>query len=149
MEFAGKRFLILGGGVTGSAVAKVLEQLGAFIKIADQNPLPDFANHPIDDLKNLDYDYAVVSPGWKPDHPLIGALKSAKVPLTSEIDIAWHFRNLHNPEQRWIAITGTNGKTSTTELTAEMLKASGINASSSNLADLGTGSDHRYRISRN
>ena len=61
MEFAGKRFLILGGGVTGSAVAKVLEQLGAFIKIADQKPLPDFANHPIDDLKNLDYDYAVVS----------------------------------------------------------------------------------------
>ena len=128
VEFAGKRFLILGGGVTGSAVAKVLEQLGAFIKIADQNPLPDFANHPIDDLKNLNYDYAVVSPGWKPDHTLIGALKSAKVPLTSEIDIAWHFRNLHNPEQRWIAITGTNGKTSTTELTAEMLKASGINA---------------------
>ena len=39
VEFAGKRFLILGGGVTGSAVAKVLEQLGAFIKIADQNPL--------------------------------------------------------------------------------------------------------------
>ena len=36
MEFAGKRFLILGGGVTGSAVAKVLEQLGAFIKIADR-----------------------------------------------------------------------------------------------------------------
>ena len=128
VEFAGKRFLILGGGVTGSAVAKVLEQLGAFIKIADQNPLPDFAKHPIDDLENLNYDYAVVSPGWKPDHPLILALQSAKVPLTSEIDIAWHFRNLHHPEQRWIAITGTNGKTSTTELTAEMLKAAGINA---------------------
>ena len=150
MEFSGKRFLILGGGVTGSAVAKVLEQLGAFIKIADQNPLPDFANHPIDDLKNLDYDYAVVSPGWKPDHPLISALISAKVPLTSEIDIAWHFRNLHNPEQRWIAITGTNGKTSTTELTAEMLKVAGFNAVA--CGNVGTTviesvwSEHKYQV---
>ena len=150
MEFAGKRFLILGGGVTGSAVAKVLEQLGAFIKVADQKPLPDFANHPIDDVANLDYDYAVVSPGWKPDHPLIQALVSANVPLTSEIDIAWHFRNLHQPEQRWIAITGTNGKTSTTELTAAMLNAAGINAIA--CGNVGTTviesvwSEHKYQV---
>jgi len=127
-KFAGKRVLILGAGVTGSAVAKLLEELGASIKIADQNPPPDFASHPITDLDNLDYELAVVSPGWKPDHPLISALNSKGVTLTSEIDLAWDFRNLHKPNQKWIAITGTNGKTTTTELTALMLNAAGISA---------------------
>lgn len=128
MNLAGKRTLILGGGVTGTAVAKLLEELGAHVFIADEKPLIDFASHPISDLENLDYDLAVVSPGWKPDHPLILALKRAEVTLTSEIDLAWDFRNLHNPTQKWVAITGTNGKTTTTELTAAMLNASGIKA---------------------
>jgi UDP-N-acetylmuramoylalanine--D-glutamate ligase len=128
MEFAGKKVLILGGGVTGSAVAKIIEELGANVKIADEKPLTDFVSHPIEDLKNLDYDFAIVSPGWKPNHPLIAALEAAKIQITNEIDIAWHFKNLHNPNQKWLAITGTNGKTTTTELTAAMLNASGISA---------------------
>lgn len=128
MEFAGKRVLILGGGVTGSAVAKIIEELGATVKVADEKELPDFVSHPIDDLTNLSYDFAIVSPGWNENHPLIKALVSAGVKLTNEIDLAWHFRNLHRPNQRWIAITGTNGKTSTTELTATMLNAAGISA---------------------
>ena len=129
MEFAGKKVLILGGGVTGSAVAKIIEELGASIKVADEKPLPDFSNHPINDLTNLDYDLAVVSPGWKPDHPLVKAVTSAGITITNEVDIAWHFRNLHRPNQKWVAITGTNGKTSTTELTAAMINAAGISAS--------------------
>lgn len=128
MEFAGKKVLILGGGVTGSAVAKIVEQLGATVKIADEKPVPDFSNHSINELSNLDYELAVVSPGWKPDHPLVKALISAGIPITNEVDIAWHFRNLHQPNQKWVAITGTNGKTSTTELTAAMINAAGISA---------------------
>ena len=128
MEFAGKQVLILGGGVTGSAVAKILEEVGAKVKVADEKPLADFAAHPIDDLTNLDYDFAIVSPGWKPEHPLVKALERAGIRITNEIDLAWHFRNLHNPNQKWIAITGTNGKTTTTELAAAMLNASGISA---------------------
>lgn len=129
MEFAGKKVLILGGGVTGSAVAKIIEQLGSSVRIADEKPLPDFSNHPITDLTNLNYDFAVVSPGWKPDHPLVKALTNAKITITNEIDIAWHFRNLHRPNQKWVAITGTNGKTSTTELAASMINAAGVSAS--------------------
>lgn len=128
MHFAGKKVLILGGAVTGGAVAKYLEELGAFIKIADEKPLLDFANHPVEDLTNLNYDLAVVSPGWKPDHPLIKALQDKEIPLTSEIDLAWEFRNLHRPTQKWVAITGTNGKTTTTELTAAILNRSGVAA---------------------
>lgn len=128
MEFAGKKVLILGGGVTGSAVAKIIEELGASVKVADEKPLTDFATHAINDFENLDYDFAIVSPGWKPEHPLIQALKKRNIKITNEIDLAWHFRNLHAPNQRWVAITGTNGKTTTTELTAAMLNASGISA---------------------
>jgi len=128
MEFAGKKVLILGGGVTGSAVAKIIEELGASIHIADEKPFNDYALHPIDDLVNLDYDLAIVSPGWKPTHPLVEALNKANIRITNEIDLAWHFKKLHKPEQKWVAITGTNGKTTTTELTAAMLKASGISA---------------------
>lgn len=128
MEFAGKKILVLGGGVTGSAVAKIIEELGASVHVADQKPLTDFAVHPINDLENLNYDFAIVSPGWKPNHPLVQALENANIKITNEVDLAWHFRNLHNPKQRWIAITGTNGKTTTTELTAAMISSAGISA---------------------
>ena len=63
MEFAGKKVLILGGGVTGSSVAKIIEELGSKVAIADEKPLTDFATHQINDLDNLDYDFAIVSPG--------------------------------------------------------------------------------------
>lgn len=128
MEFAGKKVLILGGGVTGSSVAKIIEELGSKVAIADEKPLTDFATHPINDLDNLDYDFAIVSPGWKPDHPLVQALLNQGIKITNEVDLAWHFRNLHAPNQKWVAITGTNGKTTTTELTAAMLNAAGISA---------------------
>ena len=52
MEFAGKKVLILGGGVTGSAVAKIIEEVGAKVRVADEKPLPDFVSHPINDLTN-------------------------------------------------------------------------------------------------
>lgn len=128
MEFAGKKVLVLGGGVTGSAVAKIMEEVGATVKVADEKPLPDFVAHPIDDYSNLDFDFAIVSPGWKPDHPLVRALLSRGIKVTNEIDLAWHFKKLHMPGQKWVAITGTNGKTTTTELTAAMLNAAGISA---------------------
>jgi len=150
MEFAGKKVLILGAGVTGNSVAKILEELGAYIKIADEKPVTVFASHPITSLSNLDFDLAVVSPGWKPDHPLIQALNEQKIQITNEIDIAWHLKNLHAPNQKWIAITGTNGKTTTTELTAAMLNASGITANA--CGNVGTTviesvfNDHKYQV---
>lgn len=128
MEFSGKQVLILGGGVTGSAVAKVIEELGASVKVADENPMDGFLRHPIDDLTNLDFDLAVVSPGWKPNHPLIRAIQDADIELTNEIDIAWELKKVHRPSQRWVAITGTNGKTTTTELAAAMINSAGISA---------------------
>jgi UDP-N-acetylmuramoylalanine--D-glutamate ligase len=56
------------------------------------------------------------------------ALNKANVRITNEIDIAWHLKQLHKPTQKWVAITGTNGKTSTTELAAAMINSAGISA---------------------
>ena len=100
MEFAGKKVLILGGGVTGSSVAKIIEELGATVAIADEKPVTDYKSHPISDFDNLDYDFAIVSPGWKSEHPLIQALFKAGITITNEIDLAWHFRNQHAPKQK-------------------------------------------------
>lgn len=116
----GKRALILGGGVTGSAVANFLISKGAIVKVSDEKET-NFDTHPITDLENLDFDFAVVSPGWKPTHPLILALQKKGIELTNEIDLAWEYRP---SGQIWYAITGTNGKTSTTELAATMIKNS-------------------------
>ena len=116
----GKRALILGGGVTGSAVAKFLLAKGAIVKVADEKET-DFETHKIADLENLDFDFAVVSPGWKPSHPLVMALQNRGIEITNEIDLAWQNRPVG---QKWFAITGTNGKTSTTELASAMISNS-------------------------
>lgn len=116
----GKRALILGGGVTGSAVAKFLLAKGAIVKVADEKET-EFETHNIADLENLDFDFAVVSPGWKPSHPLVMALQNRGIEITNEIDLAWQNRPVG---QKWFAITGTNGKTSTTELASAMISNS-------------------------
>ena len=116
----GKRALILGGGVTGSAVAKFLLAKGTIVKVADEKET-EFETHNIADLENLDFDFAVVSPGWKPSHPLVMALQNRGIEITNEIDLAWQNRPVG---QKWFAITGTNGKTSTTELASAMISNS-------------------------
>jgi UDP-N-acetylmuramoylalanine--D-glutamate ligase len=78
------------------------------------------------DLTN--FDAVVISPGWRQDHPLVSQIISSPVELLNEIDIAWNLRSVRAPHQKWIALTGTNGKTTTVEMTAAILQAAGINA---------------------
>ncbi|CAB4589199.1 MAG: UDP-N-acetylmuramoyl-L-alanine--D-glutamate ligase [Actinobacteria bacterium] len=130
INFSGERVLILGAGVTGLAVARSLAKRGALISIADDQ-LSDVSGfavaHPNSyEVKN--FDLIVVSPGWKPDHSIITKAKSHGVKITNEIDLAWSLRADLAPNQRWVALTGTNGKTSTVELTAAMLREGGIAA---------------------
>jgi UDP-N-acetylmuramoylalanine--D-glutamate ligase len=72
--------------------------------------------------------FAVVSPGWRVDHPLISLVRGAGIELISEIDLAWKVKEQICPNQRWIALTGTNGKTTTIQMLESMLVESGINA---------------------
>ncbi len=72
------------------------------------------------DLDALDADLAVLSPGIPPDSAIVAALKQSSVPVISEIELAYQIAGCD-----FLAITGTNGKTTTTSLLAAMLEAAG------------------------
>ena len=130
VPIAHAQMLVLGGGVTGRSVAQVLSNMGAEVSIYDENESStfDFPRVTINELADINWAAAVVSPGWRPVHPVIADLRNREIPLLNEIDIAWEIKQQVAPEQKWLAITGTNGKTTTVELTESILKAAGINA---------------------
>ena len=124
-DFSHKNILVLGAGVTGNSVARFLKSQGAQVTLTDDNA--DGAIKPQDiDLET--FDAAVISPGWRQNHPLVVKILNSSLELLNEIDIAWNLRSMRAPGQKWIAVTGTNGKTTTVEMTAAILKAAGIKA---------------------
>ena len=130
LNFSKSRILILGAGVTGSALAQSLTRRGAVVAIADDKQIKDspFDTFLSDDIDVHEWESVVVSPGWKPSHPLIQKFVAARTPLTNEIDLAWQIKQEEVPQQRWFAITGTNGKTTTVEMTAAAMRAGGLHA---------------------
>jgi UDP-N-acetylmuramoylalanine--D-glutamate ligase len=124
-EFAHKKILVLGAGVTGTSVARFLQASGAKVTLTDDNS--ENAVKP-DQVDLTNFDAVVISPGWRQDHPLVSQILSSPVELLNEIDIAWNLRSVRAPHQKWIALTGTNGKTTTVEMTTAILQAAGINA---------------------
>jgi UDP-N-acetylmuramoylalanine--D-glutamate ligase len=73
-------------------------------------------------------DFAVVSPGFRPSHPLVQGLLALGVEIYTDIDLAWALRDKTPRVAKWITITGTNGKTTTAELVAHMLRTGGFKA---------------------
>lgn len=130
INFTGQRILILGAGVTGLATAHSLAKRGAKVSIADERitQSDDFEVRTPDKFHVKDFDSLLVSPGWRFDHPLILLADAAGIKILNEIDLAWSLKADLAPHQRWIALTGTNGKTTTVELTAAMLRAGGVSA---------------------
>ncbi len=129
-NFAGKKILILGAGVTGIAVAQSLSKRGAEISLADDQvtEVAGFTAASTKTFNAADFDGIVISPGWKSDHPLITEAEKLGIPLMNEVDLAWQIRGELVPSQRWVALTGTNGKTTTVEMAAAMLRAGGVSA---------------------
>ena len=124
-DFADKRFLVLGAGVTGNSVAGFLRSQGGKVTLTDDNAADALKPGEVN-LQN--FDAAVISPGWQQDHPLVVKILNSSLELFNEIDLAWNLRTVRAPGQKWIAVTGTNGKTTTVEMTAAILKAAGIKA---------------------
>jgi UDP-N-acetylmuramoylalanine--D-glutamate ligase len=120
-----KRLLILGAGVTGMSVARSLTARGSSVTIAD-----DFSKDGVktEEINLENFDAVVVSPGWKLDHPLLKKVLVSEIEVLNEIDLAWQIKLEVAPHQKWLAITGTNGKTTTVEMVAAILQTAGIKA---------------------
>jgi UDP-N-acetylmuramoylalanine--D-glutamate ligase len=130
ITFSDKKVLILGAGVTGVAVARALSKRGAKVSLADDavTEVTGLSVSPTDKFSASEFDALLVSPGWKSDHKLITDAEKSGVELWNEVDLAWKLRAELVPNQRWIALTGTNGKTTTVEMAAAMLREGGISA---------------------
>ncbi|MEI6307250.1 MAG: UDP-N-acetylmuramoyl-L-alanine--D-glutamate ligase [Actinomycetes bacterium] len=123
-ELSGKNCLVVGAGVTGRAVHDALLKFGATSMIFDEKVAGD------KDVINkipAGVDLVIVSPGWRTDHPVIVKLRSTGVAVLSEIDFAWQVKQVLAPKQRWIALTGTNGKTTTIKMVESIFKSAKIN----------------------
>ncbi len=109
-SLASKKIAIVGAGVTGVAVLEFLNARGFTADIFDEKS--PTAKREIDS----NYDLAIISPGWRRNHPYIERLSSLGAQLLSEIDFAWKIKEELAPSQKWIAVTGTNGKTTTVQM---------------------------------
>jgi UDP-N-acetylmuramoylalanine--D-glutamate ligase len=151
-DWSGLRVAVLGLGVTGFAAADTLAELGARVLVvadtADDERRgllrvigAEFVATPDaeDALTTFDPELLVVSPGYHPDHPLLlwaqdrAAHPSGRaIPIWGDIELAWRLRDkvsrADGTAADWILITGTNGKTTTTQLTATMLVTEGLRA---------------------
>ncbi|MFH9428897.1 UDP-N-acetylmuramoyl-L-alanine--D-glutamate ligase [Streptomyces sp. NPDC017615] len=136
-EFQGKHVTVAGLGVSGLPAAKALhargaivtavndgddarareqaaelEALGITVRLGDGATLPEGT------------ELIVTAPGWQPDKPLFLAAEKAGVPVWGDVELAWRLRG---PDAApWLAVTGTNGKTTTVQMLASILKAAGL-----------------------
>ena len=132
MELAEKRVLVFGTGISGISAAKLLEQAGALPVLYDGNEaltesqirgkLPEGSRARIilgalEDAVIEELDLAVLSPGVPTDLPLVDQIRSKGVPIWGEVELAYE-----NSKGKLIAITGTNGKTTTTSLVGAIMK---------------------------
>jgi UDP-N-acetylmuramoylalanine--D-glutamate ligase len=133
MNLTGKKIVVIGMGRTGVATARFLGKQGAKVVVTDEKPVDQWG----EGFKQIvtekwleigDYNTRILtgacivvpSPGVPPNNDLLVEAQKKNIPVISEIEIAYRF--LKVPV---IAVTGTNGKTTTTTLLGEILKHSG------------------------
>jgi len=136
---AGAPVLVAGGGVTGRAVLAALGALGATATLCDDSAatrqqFADAGTPTVDSATAAahiaDYALVVVSPGFPPSAPVPAAAATAGVPIWGDVELAWRLDQAgrYGPPRRWLAVTGTNGKTTTTSMLHAMLVAAGVNS---------------------
>ncbi|CAL9561278.1 UDP-N-acetylmuramoyl-L-alanine--D-glutamate ligase [Streptomyces sp. enrichment culture] len=136
-DFSGRRITVAGLGVSGVPAAKVLHGLGAHVTVVNDGD-DERARAQAAELEKLgvtvrlgDGDtlpegtgLVVTAPGWRPDKPLFAAAERAGVPVWGDVELAWRLRG---PDAApWLAVTGTNGKTTTVRMLAAILEAAGL-----------------------
>lgn len=131
------RVLVAGAGVAGAGVARMLAPLGCTVTLADDDrdrgdalaaQTGATALSVAEARQALDtVDLVVTSPGWRPDSPLLVAAADAGLPVIGDIEAAWlaDRAGFFGEPRTWLAVTGTNGKTTTTAMLAAVLAADG------------------------
>ncbi|MEU8624050.1 UDP-N-acetylmuramoyl-L-alanine--D-glutamate ligase [Streptomyces sp. NPDC048669] len=139
-DWQGKHVAVAGLGVSGIPAARALRGLGAVVTVVNDGDdersrtqaaqleaqgitvrLGDGATLP------ESTELIVTTPGWKPDKPLFAAAAEAGVPVWGDVELAWRLRGRDGREPApWLAVTGTNGKTTTVRMLASILEAAGL-----------------------
>ncbi|MBT2387441.1 UDP-N-acetylmuramoyl-L-alanine--D-glutamate ligase [Streptomyces sp. ISL-11] len=145
VSFTGRNITVAGLGVSGVSAARALAGLGARVTVVDggagealreraatleaegiavrlgTDPISGrSAGHTLPEGTDL----VVTSPGWKPDSPLFAAAAEAGVEVIGDVEVAWRLRGENAAP--WLAVTGTNGKTTTVQMLASILRAAGL-----------------------
>ncbi len=133
----GASVLVTGAGITGDSVLAALAPLGAATTLCDDDAaaLQRHAGVTTVDTSTAarhiaDYALVVTSPGFRPTAPVLVAAAQAGVPVWGDVELAWRLdrSGRYGPPRRWLAVTGTNGKTTTTSMLYAMLSAAGLRA---------------------
>ncbi|GGT23080.1 UDP-N-acetylmuramoylalanine--D-glutamate ligase [Streptomyces purpureus] len=139
-DWQGKKVTVAGLGVSGIPAARVLHGLGADVTVVndgdDERSRAQAAQLEAEGITVRLGDGAtlpsgteliVTTPGWQPDKPLFAAAAEAGVEVWGDVELAWRLRGLDGREPApWLAVTGTNGKTTTVRMLASILEAAGL-----------------------
>ena len=143
-SWEGVRAVVAGFGVSGFAAADNLLHLGAAVTALDESPGDDTRQEKAELLRVLgaevrlgegttamlpdDVDVLVTSPGWKPTAPLLAQARDRGIPVWGEVELAWRLRAAgpSGAPAPWLAITGTNGKTTTVQMLDTILRTAGL-----------------------
>ncbi|MFI0513346.1 UDP-N-acetylmuramoyl-L-alanine--D-glutamate ligase [Streptomyces sp. WSLK1-5] len=137
LDWQGKHVTVAGLGVSGIPAAKALHARGAHVTVVNDGD-DARAREQAAELEALGIavrlgdgatlpegtELVVTAPGWKPDKPLFTAARAAGLEIWGDVELAWRLRGPDAPP--WLAVTGTNGKTTTTQMLASILKAAGL-----------------------
>ena len=132
--FGGLTVLVCGAGVAGSSAARALLAGRAHVLLADRDASAAVEQLVLAGARFVGsperlpdgVDLVVTSPGWRPDHPLLADAVARGVEVLGEVEFAWRLRG--PGAAPWLAVTGTNGKTTTARMLESILLASGARA---------------------
>ncbi len=135
-KFANKKVLVLGLAKSGESAARLLDKLGAIVTVNDGKPFEEnpaaqslleegikvvTGGHPLE-LLDEDFEWMVKNPGIPYNNPMVMRALEKKIPVITEVELAYLIS-----DAPIIGITGSNGKTTTTTMIAEVLTAGGQN----------------------